>query len=86
MAFTFRPSDEATAAMEKIKKDNGIATNSKAIEYALRNFQAMDKALRGTEKQLDKTELELRNIKMTLTRKTETDLAYTRMISELVSK
>ncbi|MBT6217841.1 MAG: hypothetical protein HOI42_13890 [Candidatus Marinimicrobia bacterium] len=35
MACTFRPSKDAEKAIEKIKRDHGLKTNSKALEYVL---------------------------------------------------
>lgn len=86
MAFTFRPSDAAEKAIEQIKKEADIATSSKALEYILHQFPVMQNELKGLYADLDKAEQELRKIKMTVASKAESDLAYNKLISELVSK
>lgn len=86
MAFTFRPSKDAMKTIEQIKKDADIVTNSKAVEYALRNFLVMEKELKDTYSNLEKSDRELIEMKKTIIIKYESDLYYNKMISELVSK
>lgn len=84
--MTFRPSGKAEKAIEQIKKEAGINTNSKVLEYILHQFPVLQNELKDTYAELEKTEQELRIIKMTVANKTESDLAYNKMICNLVSK
>jgi len=86
MAFTFRSSDAAIKVIRKIKEDTGIATSSKALEYVLDQFLVMQKEMKDLSAALYEAQFELRNIKMTVANKTESDMAYNKMISSLVSK
>ena len=78
MAFTCRLSDQALAEIERIKTDQKIKTNSKAIEYVLQNFRAQ-----GVRQQL--VEGELRALKKIIADKAQADKAYDTVINDLVS-
>jgi len=84
MAFTFRPSKQAEKAIEKIKGETGLKTNSKALEYALENFGLIERELKQTREQLNKTDNELNHIKMTIVNKNESDRVYQKMICDLI--
>jgi len=84
MAFTFRPSTQAESEIEKIKAEAGINTNSKALDYVLRNFRLMEKELRDAEKKIKKSERELSAIKNIIARKTETDRIYNELVVTLI--
>jgi len=84
MAFTFRPSTQAESEIEKIKAEAEINTNSKALDYVLRNFRLMEKELRDAEKKFEKSEQELSTIKNIIARKTETDRIYNELAGTLI--
>jgi len=86
MAFTFRPSKNGTKKMEQIKSENDLKTNSKALEYVLKNFQFIENESRNTKKQLSEIDNELRSIKEIIVNKFESDRSYNEMICNLIPK
>lgn len=84
MAFTFRPTEEASAALERIKRDNEIPTSSKAIEYVLKGFSLLKEELVSTRKLLNESEAQLETIRTAIIRKEKSDRAYNEMISRLI--
>ena len=84
MAFTFRPSENAVQELEKIKSENDLKTNSKAIDYVLRDFRLTEKELREAQKDLAATKKELEAIKNIIAKKTETDRIYNELVGTLI--
>jgi hypothetical protein len=86
MACTFRPSEKAQKAIEKIKRDHGLKINSKALEYVLTNFGLVEKELRATKMDLRETREELKYIKKAIGNKLSADRDYKEMIKVLIPK
>lgn len=84
MAFTFRPSAQAESEIEKIKTEANINTNSKVLEYVLKNFRLTEKELRDAENKIVKYERKLAAIKEIIARKIETDRVYNDLVGTLI--
>ena len=86
MACTFRPSKDAQKAIEKIKADNDLKTNSKALEYVLTNFHPSQKVFRETQAYLVQALDELTAIKLAIANKQHADSQYNEMVKNLIPK
>ncbi|MBT4177736.1 MAG: hypothetical protein HOE02_05555 [Candidatus Marinimicrobia bacterium] len=82
MAFTFRPSDKAAKALEKIKKAKNITACSKVLEYVLIRFQSLEKELSETRAARARLENELNNIKWTIIRKQKAAREFAAMVND----
>lgn len=86
MAMTFRPSDEAAQALEKIKDKLYLKTNSKAIEYVLTTFLDMRDDIRDLEAELARAQSAIRAVNRIIKNKARADAEYQRLVAELVSE
>lgn len=76
MAFTYRPTPQADAAIEQIKKKTGIIANSKVITHCLTRFLPVQAALEAEEKRRRDLQNELAKIKRILQDKQAADQQF----------
>lgn len=63
MALTLRTDESDDLMIEKLKSITGCATSSKAILYAIHNYQLQVQRAERAERQLAKTESDLRSVR-----------------------
>ncbi|HCY85368.1 MAG TPA: hypothetical protein DHV36_09570 [Desulfobacteraceae bacterium] len=74
MAFTCRPSGQATAELDKIMDENKFKTKATAIEHVLRNY-------RSNEIRLEMVEGELQHLRNVMADKARADREYHNLVA-----